>query len=124
METRQLIERLRYHEIPRHFRWDSSTCTWTRRAQAPRGGDVLGRLRHVKGTAGELYYLRLLLLHVPGAHATSWAMLQRQPPGGTDPTSQQYARELGLMHDDTETLAMLRDAVRTLPSNERLFKYL
>ena len=46
-ETCALIRRLRYHELPKHLRWDASTCTWRRRAQGPKGGDVLGRLRHV-----------------------------------------------------------------------------
>ena len=47
-ETRQIVNAMRYHEIPRYFRWESKSCTWQRRAVGPRGGDVLGRLRHVQ----------------------------------------------------------------------------
>ena len=51
---------------------------WERRKRGPKCGESLGRMYHVKPSAGDLYYLRLLLLHVPGA--TGWDdFLQRAP---------------------------------------------
>ena len=78
------------------------------------------RYIHVKSTAGELFYLRLLLIHVPGSAATSWDSLRRPPPSGGDATFQGYARELGLLQDDAETMEMLTEGVRTLSSTVKV----
>ena len=58
----------------------------------------------------------MLLLHVPGSIAVSWESLRRSPPGGGEPTFQGYARELGLLQDDAETVKMLSKGVRTMQS--------
>ena len=118
--TQALLRGLRYPEIPSYFTWKPSTHEWQPRAQRARGGAVVGRMAHVKPSAGELSYLRMLLLHVPGAHATSWESLQSAPAPGAPPTFQNRARELGLLHDDEETLCMLREAATVLPSTLRL----
>ena len=115
---------LRYHEVPRHFVWDGKTCTWQPRKQAARNGAVIGRMRHVKPVAGDLYYLRLLLLHVPGAQAKSWDDLKRAPGESGEPTFRQLALELGLLKDDADTRAMLEEGIRVakpLPKNCELF---
>ena len=69
---------------------------------------------NVKPTAGELYYLRLLLCHVPGA--TGWdSFLQKAPREVGEPAPTSYrdaARAFGLLHDDSETMSMLHDALQ------------
>ena len=90
--------------------------------QGPKGGDVLGRLRHVKSTAGELYYLRLLLLHVKGRDASSWSAMKASARSGETPSFEGKARELGLLQDDTETRAMLEEASCTITSSSKLIE--
>ena len=84
------------------------------------GGDVLGRLVYIKSSAGELHYLRLLLLHIKGEHALSFASLKSSASGDEPPSFQNLARELGLLQDDSETAAMLTEAVRVLTSTAKL----
>ena len=68
---------------------------------------------NVKPSSGELYYLRLLLLHVPGV--TSWTDFMEGAPrtdGSPIPDScREAARAHGLLHDDVESLEMLREAL-------------
>jgi hypothetical protein len=115
--TRQV----RYADMPSHFVWDVSSCRWQPRRRGPRWGQALGRMFNVKPTAGELYYLRLLLLHVPGA--TGWGdFMQRAPreQGGPLPkTYREACRGFGLLHDDAEAFQMLRDAVEIVCISHR-----
>lgn len=75
-----------------------------------RGGDkVIGRMYTVSVSEGERYYLRLLLLHVPGA--TSFENL-RTVHGVTFLTFKEACQELGLLEDDSVWEATLSDAVR------------
>lgn len=52
-----------YHEFPRFFTWIPRDCRWKERER----GDVVGRLSEVHATAGELLYLRMLLMRKKGA---------------------------------------------------------
>ena len=110
-ENADLVRRLRYPEIPQHFRWDSASCSWLLRQRRGRRGHVVSRMRYVKPSAGEAYYLRLLLLHVSGASVTSWDSLRSTATDNGPATFQQKARDLNLLHDDEETIAMLAEAV-------------
>ena len=112
----------RYVDVCRYLTWDSKTTTWTLRKQGPKGGDVLGRLRHIKSTAGELYYLRLLLLHAKGKDASSWSAMKASGHPGETPSFEGKARELGLLQDDTETRAMLEEASCTITSSSKLIE--
>ena len=81
-------------------------------------------MRHVKPVAGDLYYLRLLLLHVPGAQAKSWDDLKSSPGESGEPTFRQLALELGLLKDDAHTRARLEEGIRvvkSLPKISELF---
>ena len=75
---------------------------------------------HVSSSAGELSYLRLLLLHVTGEHAVSFDSLQCPDANGERKSFQQLAREMSLLQDDTETASMLADAVRVVTSTSKL----
>eukprot|EP00973_Karenia_brevis_P029158 4022200-Karenia_brevis.AAC.1 len=74
---------------------------------------------NVKPHAGDLYYLRLLLLHVPGA--TGWGdFMQNAPREAGEPAPASYrdaAKAFGLLHDDSETLTMLREALEIQPAS-------
>eukprot|EP00122_Pirum_gemmata_P013091 Pgem_evm1s12180 len=52
-----------YHEIPEHYSWEAKNKKWKKRK---RNSETIGRIAFVSPELGELYYLRLLLLHVKG----------------------------------------------------------
>ena len=100
-------------EIPLHCTWDARRLAWKERKRGAKHGDCVGRMYHVAPNAGELYYLRLLLLHVPGA--TDWAEFKRRAPaevGQALPTTfREAALRHGLLNDDAETERTLKDAL-------------
>ena len=62
-----------YVEFPNHHVWSESTKEWTPRHVVFRGGGenrMIGRVYTVHPSAGELYYLRMLLHHVTGLQMT------------------------------------------------------
>lgn len=52
-----------YAEFPTHFTWIAKDCRWKVRER----GEVVGRLSAVHATAGDLLYLRMLLLQKKAA---------------------------------------------------------
>uniref|UniRef100_A0A0E0C530 ATP-dependent DNA helicase n=1 Tax=Oryza meridionalis TaxID=40149 RepID=A0A0E0C530_9ORYZ len=56
---------LTYCEFPKEWTWEPSSKTWHERTPAPK----IGRIYYVHPTAGELYYLRMLLMIVKGAQS-------------------------------------------------------
>jgi len=54
-----------YYEIPEHFVFDKKSCKWTP-LQRKRSKPMIGRMYNVSASAGERFYLRLLLLHRKG----------------------------------------------------------
>ncbi|KAM0926706.1 hypothetical protein ACQ4PT_003685 [Festuca glaucescens] len=68
---------------------------WVKRGR----GHVLGRVRHVDPTTGELFYLRMLLMSVRGAQ--SFEDLKRHM-GVTYSTFREDCRARGLLGDDSE----------------------
>lgn len=83
-----------YTEIPTHFVYDSARRLWKRRQQ--RGDSIVARIRDCS-TVGELFALRMLLLHVPGPQ--SFAHL-RNVNGRQHATFRAAAQSLGLMKND------------------------
>lgn len=118
--TQALSHSLRYFELPDYFTWDSVACKWWPRKRRARGGNVIGRMTYVKPSAGEQFYLRLLLLHVLGSQALSWFALKACAEEGGEPSFQAKARMMGLLHDDHETLQMLEEACRVIKSIHKL----
>jgi hypothetical protein len=90
-----------YQEFPSRFVWTKPQ--WKVRQR----GFALGRMYFIAPSAGEVYYLRLLLTVVKGA--TSWANL-RTVNGVEHPTFKAATLALGLLDDDTEWRHCLRDA--------------
>ena len=115
-----LVLSLRYPEVTQHFTWNAKTSTWKHRERRSKHGSVIGRMSYVKPTSGELFYLRLLLLHLRGEDATSWVHIRSASPLGGPASFQQRARELGLLHDDAEAVAALSEACRITRSTVKL----
>jgi len=112
----------RYVDMPDHCTWEQKTRTWQLRDRAARRGEVVTRLFAVRPNQHNMepYYLRLLLLHVPGEHALQWSDLKRVFPGDTALSFRGLASELGLLHDDVETQTMLEEATRQHTSTDVL----
>lgn len=95
---------LTYEDFPRQFVWNKGPCTWTMRK---RNTGAIGRIYFVSPTAGEHFYLRLLLMHVRGA--TSFQDL-RTYAGTVHDTFKGACLARGLLEDDQEWIDCLHDA--------------
>ncbi|XP_065640451.1 uncharacterized protein LOC136073037 [Hydra vulgaris] len=96
-----------YVEIPYHFVFDGKNCKWKVRQ---RGSDkVIVRMYKVNLTS-EVFFLRLLLLHVKGA--MSFEDL-RTIHGTVFNTFREACYRLGLLQDDIEWRNTLTEAVAT-----------
>ncbi|KAK1353898.1 ATP-dependent DNA helicase [Heracleum sosnowskyi] len=84
-----------YDEIPQHYVWNDADRIWNLRKR----GKKIGRLSYSHHSAGELWYLRLLLTKVRGA--TSFESL-RTVKGKVFNTFQEACKEYGLLDDDKE----------------------
>ena len=125
---------IRYDDFARYFTWNKAQKKWTPRAAfrvrntnaassstepAPQpqydftrpGAHVVSRLYTVSPREGERYYLRVLLLHCPGA--TSYKHL-RTVDGVEHTSFREACHALGLLADDSEWKKALDDAFRSL----------
>ena len=96
-----------YIDIPKYYVW--YTTNQNRRWQRRQRGlnKVIARIYNVNIKHGEIYYVRLLLLHVRGA--TSFENL-RTVNGIVYETFLEACRDLNLLSDDTEWFRALREA--------------
>jgi hypothetical protein len=97
-----------YQEFPQYFTWDDTGKQWNLRKQK---GFSLGRMYFIKPTAGEQFYLRVLLTVVKGAK--SFEDLRRIP-GQRDPLPTYHAACVarGLLADDGEWRLCLEEAAQ------------
>lgn len=91
---------LTYAEFPTKFRWDNG---WIKRQR----GTSIGRISYVHPTAGQRYYLRLLLNIVKGP--TSFEDI-RTVNGRVYPTYKDACYVLGLLNDDKEWHEAIQEA--------------
>lgn len=84
-----------YDEIPQHYVWNESDRVWSIRKR----GKQIGRLAFTHHSAGELWYLRLLLTKIRGA--TSFQCL-RTVNGTVFDTFHEACLDLGLLDSDKE----------------------
>jgi hypothetical protein len=87
---------LAYPQFPSKWLWDAKDRKWNRRRQQH---GKIGRLHYVHPSAGERYYLRMLLLTVKGA--TSYEHL-RFHNRRYHPTFKEACKSRGLLGDDQE----------------------
>ncbi|KAF0314588.1 hypothetical protein FJT64_014988 [Amphibalanus amphitrite] len=97
---------LLYPDFPRHCRWDKGRRNWVRR-QNHQAAPTIGRVVSVSPRQGDVFYLRLLLHHVPGA--TSFAEL-RTVAGVVCATHQEACRRRGLLQEDAEWDVTMQEA--------------
>jgi hypothetical protein len=108
---------LTFQEFPNHFAWDQKQRKWNHRKKKHL---AIGRMYSIPPTAGERFFLRLLLTVVKGP--TSFEHL-RTVDREVCPTFKEACRLLGLLQDDREWRACLQDAkdMRTGSSLRSLF---
>jgi len=94
-----------YQEFPQHFVWETNKTkqVWKLRQK----GFAIGRMYYAGPTAGERFYLRLLLTVVKGP--TSFVNL-RTVEGVVHPTFQAACLARGLLQDDNEWQQCLEEA--------------
>ena len=95
---------LKYHEIPKHYVWNSHQHKWTKTSQK-RG---IGHMYTASLSQGERHYLRILLHHVAGA--TSFTHLKTSQAGITYNTFKETALALGPLESDEEWDECLSEA--------------
>ena len=115
---------LLYTEVPRYFTWDTRACRWQRRKRGePQGGgvfrtDTLSRIYTATPRSGEVFFLRLLLMRVPGP--TSFEAL-RTVDGELLPSMQQACAARGLLEDGRHWDQAMQEATTSgFPSRLRL----
>ncbi|KAF0297588.1 hypothetical protein FJT64_004932 [Amphibalanus amphitrite] len=98
-----------YPDFPQKYRWDAGQKRWHRRRNM-QAAPTIGRVVSLTPRHGDVFYLRVLLHHVPGA--TTFAEL-RTVDGQVCGTHQEACRRRGLLLDDQEWAETLAEAVRT-----------
>jgi hypothetical protein len=101
-----------YHDFPTRFWWDARAKVWKERA-LERGRPAVGRMYFVQPTAGERYYLRVLLCHVPGAKGFDDL---RTVNGVVHATFQAACQARGLLADDAEWRTCMEEAAAFAPA--------
>lgn len=93
--TDSSANRYTYDEVPMHYVWNDSDHAWTPRKR----GYQIGRLTYTHHSAGEVWYLRLLLSRVRGPK--SFQCL-RTVDGTVYPTFQEACKQNGFLNDVEE----------------------
>ena len=96
-----------YTEIPLHYVWQDKEREWTRRKRG--ASKVIPRIHNISPRSDQLYFLRLLLLHVPGCQ--SFEDL-RTVNGRLWTTFKEAAIARDLVQDDTEWYNCMQQAVK------------
>jgi hypothetical protein len=84
-----------YQDFPEHFVWKQKNKCWEPRKR----GFAIGRIPYCSPTCGDRYYLRLLLINVPGAKSFEHI---KTVNGHECETFKQACLELHLIEDDQE----------------------
>jgi len=92
-----------YGDFPSRYVWETKTRTWCRRQR----GTSIGRVQYVPPAAGERYFLRLLLVSIPGAQ--SFGDL-RTVDRVLHPTFRAACLAAGLLEDDRHWMLCFEEA--------------
>ena len=111
--------RLLYSDFPSHYTWQAGQKVWRKRRQR-QATEAIGRVVSLSPRHGDVFYLRVLLHHVPGA--TSFEEL-RTVDGVVCATHREACCLRGLLQDDREWEVTMEDAAHArMPAQiRRLF---
>ena len=104
------VQNLRYVDMPKYCTYDKKKKQW--KARADRKCDTIGRIDNVHPSAGDRFYLRMLLNSDQCKGKTSFEHL-RTVCGTVCPTYQEACLKLGLLQDDHEWEMVLEEATST-----------
>ncbi|GJV76883.1 DNA helicase [Tanacetum coccineum] len=104
---------LTYLDFPKYFVWYADSKVWSPRRRAGQGS--IGRLAHVHPSAGELFYLRILLCHQKGCKSFEDI---RTVNDIVYVTFRAACEALGLLGDDKEWDTALMEACFSSTSTE------
>ena len=96
---------LTYLNFPKEYVWYSNDRTWERRRQ--KNTSSIGRLTYIHPSAGDLFYLRMLLCHQQGRKSFEHI---RTLEDRVYPTNRAACEALGLLGDDQEWNIALDEA--------------
>lgn len=108
-----------YPEVPEYYVWDSQGCCWNKRKL----GKQYGRLSITHHAAGEMWYLRMLLIRVKGP--TCFQDLLKVNNRYYN-TFEESCRALGLLKNDNEWHEALNENEHTASASQlrRLFVHI
>ncbi|XP_038695498.1 uncharacterized protein LOC119992778 [Tripterygium wilfordii] len=102
---------LTYAQFPSFWRWDGTNKFWFRRKR----GNCIGRISYVHPSAGDIYYLRMLLSHVKGR--TSFTDI-RTINGTVYQTFKEACNAMGLIGNDREWHDAMQEATEWATPHE------
>ncbi|XP_038709423.1 uncharacterized protein LOC120004225 isoform X1 [Tripterygium wilfordii] len=102
---------LTYAQFPSFWRWDGTNKFWFRR----RKGHCIGRISYVHPSAGDIYYLRMLLSHVKGP--TNFTEI-RTINGTIYETFKEACNAMGLIGNDREWNEAMQEAAQWATPHE------
>ena len=97
-----------YANVPEDFCWDKNTKQWKPRQRY--FGQTIGRVHSIPHTAGDVFYLRMLLNHEHSRGKESFTDMLTLPSGVCE-TYKQVCQQLGLLQSDGEWNEVLQEAV-------------
>ncbi|CAI9303567.1 unnamed protein product [Lactuca saligna] len=104
---------LTYNDYPSKYIWDTNDKRWIHRTTTT--NTTIGRLAYVHPTAGELFYLRILLFHQKGCKSFYDIRTVRE---NIYSTFRDACEALGLTGDDKEWLTAFEEASSWATSSE------
>ena len=110
-----------YVDVPETYRWDKKEKEWTKRKREI--FQTIGRVHSVPHTAGDVFYLRMLLNHEHSRGKESHNDMLKLQSGESCETFKQVCEKLGLLQDDNEWVECLTESmsVQGSPELRRLY---
>ena len=102
---------LRYVDMPEGYTFNKKTKEWKQRTEK-RKCDVVGRVDNIHPSAGERFYLRMLLHSENSVGAKGFDDL-KTVDGEKNESYKEACQKLGLLQDDREWEMVLEDAAST-----------
>lgn len=102
-----------YVDVPETYLWDSKQKVWKERLY--KKAYQIGRIHTVPHTAGDVFYLRMLLNHEHSRGKTAFDDMLTLPSGQCE-TYKQVCEQLGLLQDDGEWIEVLSEGALTMSS--------
>ena len=105
-----------YVDVPEAYTWDQKGKRWKKRVRQCDIGQTIGRVHAVPHTAGDVFYLRMLLNHPHSRGKESFQDMLTLPSGVCE-SYKKVCEELGLLQDDGEWYEALAEGAEIINSS-------